>query len=338
MRRHRRRHLPSKWIFVLLFILFGMGIGYAAISTTLTIDGTSDIDSARWSIYFDNVQVTSGSVTADLPAITDDTTVSFSANLENPGDFYEFTVDIINDGTLDAKLNEINVLPVLTSEETNYFRYTVLYLDGSEISPNDSLKANTQETLLIRVDYLVQSDTSLYPTVDTNFNFSVSMNYIQGHGTEKRIVYYFGQQNFTIGESLPTGISTYNSYQEVIDASGYPHFLKIILAGENDIIKNAEVGIVKNDQVYYLKGRGSTQNSSWYNLDSIYYESNKQVLEALFNTEDCSGEADHYFCSHSEGVSIGSYISKDGFAYYEVNTNQCMIDSNGEFKCWGYNF
>ena len=119
MNRHRRRHIPSRLIIIVLFLIFGMGIGYAAITTTLEIDGTSDIDSASWNVHFANVQVTTGSVAAATPSITDNTSVSFSANLANPGDFYEFTVDVINEGTLDAKLDGIGILPVLTQTQQN---------------------------------------------------------------------------------------------------------------------------------------------------------------------------------------------------------------------------
>ncbi len=182
MRKGRRRHAPSKWVTVLLFVLFGMGIGYAAIATTLEIDGTSDIDRASWDVHFENVQVTSGSVTASTPTITDNTTVNFSANLANPGDFYEFTIDLVNAGTLNAKLDDIEILPVLTTEQANYFSYSVKYVPNKAINIDDGLEAGVTQTIFVRVEYLTQSNTSLYPTDDTNFSFSVAMNYIQGTG------------------------------------------------------------------------------------------------------------------------------------------------------------
>lgn len=182
--RRFRRHLPSKWIVVVMILLFGMGIGYASLSQTLEIDGTSDIDSASWNVHFENVQVTTGSVTAATPTITDNTSVSFSATLENPGDFYEFTVDLVNSGTLNAKLDGLEVLPVLTSEQANYFHYSVTYSDGTAIQNLDALDAGTQEIILVRFEYLELDDTSLYPEDDMDFDFSVSMNYIQGNGNK----------------------------------------------------------------------------------------------------------------------------------------------------------
>ena len=182
--RRFRRHLPSKWIVVVMILLFGMGIGYASLSQTLEIDGTSDIDRASWNVHFENVQVTTGSVTAATPTITDNTSVSFSASLENPGDFYEFTIDLVNSGTLNAKLDDIEVLPVLTSEQANYFQYSVTYSDETAIQKYDALDAGTKETILVRFKYLELDDTSLYPEEDMDFDFSVSMSYIQGNGNK----------------------------------------------------------------------------------------------------------------------------------------------------------
>jgi len=167
-----------------MILLFGMGIGYASLSQTLEIDGTSDIDRASWNVHFENVQVTTGSVTAATPTITDNTSVSFSASLENPGDFYEFTIDLVNSGTLNAKLDDIEILPVLTSEQANYFQYSVTYSDETAIQKFDALDAGTQETILVRFKYLELADTSLYPEEDMDFDFSVSMNYIQGNGNK----------------------------------------------------------------------------------------------------------------------------------------------------------
>jgi len=185
MRRTRfRRMAVHKYLLLMMgFLIFGMGIGYAAISQTLEIDGTTDIDRSSWNVHFANVLVSDGSVAADTPTITDSTSVSFSVNLDNPGDFYEFKVDVKNDGTMNSKIDSYQVLPVLTAEQQEFFEYTVTYVDGTPVQVGDALNAGSQETLLIRFHYKELNDTSLYPTDDVDFDFSVSLNYIQGNGT-----------------------------------------------------------------------------------------------------------------------------------------------------------
>ena len=67
------------------------GIGYAYLTTTLSINGVTDVDANNWDVYFDNVVVTDGSVSGEqeieAPTITSDTEVEFHVNLKQPGDY-----------------------------------------------------------------------------------------------------------------------------------------------------------------------------------------------------------------------------------------------------------
>ena len=176
MRFNPRR---SFMIMFLLLFIFSFGIGYALIATNLSIDGTVDLDNSKWDIHFDNIQVASGSVSADTPTITNDTTISFSALLDNPGNYYEFTVDVVNDGTMNAEIDSIAILPVLTAEQQEFFDYTVTYVNGASIEEGDLLLADSFKTIKITARYKENTDISLYPTADQTFDFSVSLHYVQ---------------------------------------------------------------------------------------------------------------------------------------------------------------
>ena len=184
VKKFLRFNHKQTFIYLFFFLLFSsLGLGYALISTTLEVDGTANVDDATWDIHFDNIQITSGSVTATTaPTIIDDTTVTFAATLENPGDFYEFTVDVVNAGTMNAKIDSLEILPDLTAEQSNYFYYNVTYADGFPVNLGDALNAGNTETLKILFKYKVLGDPSFYPAEDMNFSFSISMGYIQGTG------------------------------------------------------------------------------------------------------------------------------------------------------------
>ncbi len=47
---------------LLFIVLCTLGIGYALLQTTLTINGTSKIRGNTWDIHFENIDVTDGSV------------------------------------------------------------------------------------------------------------------------------------------------------------------------------------------------------------------------------------------------------------------------------------
>ena len=178
---HKRTFLVG-----LLFLLFiGVSVGYAFLNTSLNITGALNIAGSRWDIHFDNIEIEEGSVEATTsPTITDNTSISFSTTLNNPGEQYQFTVDLVNDGTYDAKLDSIEVTPTLTEEQQEYFKYIVEYTEGGEIKQGDGLDAGTSESIKVLVQYKENDDDSKYPGEDIEFNFLVTMNYIQGKGNE----------------------------------------------------------------------------------------------------------------------------------------------------------
>ncbi len=179
MRREKR-----KMLYTLLFLLLlGLGIGYAALTTDLTIDGVSEVTGSRWSIYFDNISEKSGSVVATTPATISSslTTVTYGVTLTTLGEFYEFTVDVVNDGTIDAmiesfssKLNgvEITTLP-------GNLEYSVTYFDGIPLAANQLLEAGDTDTYKIRIKYRDDLDPEDLNPDTTNLTLTFSVTYIQ---------------------------------------------------------------------------------------------------------------------------------------------------------------
>ena len=49
------RNKKRNRIFLLLILLLGIGIGFAALATTLKINGSTTITKNTWNIYWDNV-------------------------------------------------------------------------------------------------------------------------------------------------------------------------------------------------------------------------------------------------------------------------------------------
>jgi len=63
------------------------------------------------------------------------TSLSFGVTLDKPGDFYEFQVDAVNDGTLDAMLSIISTTVTSGGSPAtlpSYIKYTVKYADDEE--------------------------------------------------------------------------------------------------------------------------------------------------------------------------------------------------------------
>ncbi len=93
----------SFFIAFILLLLVIIGICYAYLTSNLSITGITEISGNSWNIHFTNVQVLNGSVNATTPAtidINDNTKVNYTIRLNKPGDYYEFTVDVVNSGTI----------------------------------------------------------------------------------------------------------------------------------------------------------------------------------------------------------------------------------------------
>ncbi len=168
---------------LLVLLLLFLTLGYAYLNQSLNINGNSILNNASWNVYWDNVQVTTGSVESSTPTIdSNKTTVTFSVHLSKPGDFYEFTVDAKNDGTIDAMIESIsstlNNNPITTLP--NYLYYSITYSDDRTIEANHLLKANDKEIYKVRVEYKLDISPEDLPTTNQTLNFAFQLNCIQG--------------------------------------------------------------------------------------------------------------------------------------------------------------
>lgn len=169
-------------IIVVLLLVIGISIGYAALSATLNINGQTTISKSNWDVHFGNLNITDGSVTATTDAAidTNKTDINYSVTLAQPGDYYEFTVDVTNAGTIPAKIASTPTLAGLSDEQKVYTNYTVTYQDGSTVSADDALSAGTTKTLRVRVEYKTDINSTQLPTTAQTVNLTFAMNFIQG--------------------------------------------------------------------------------------------------------------------------------------------------------------
>ena len=174
----RKKQKSKRLIMALaLILLVTISIGYAALSTELRINGTANIAATSWNVHFENVNVTSTNVTGNTAAVTEAPTVAennttttqltYNVTLNKPGDFYEFTVDVVNGGTVNAKIADNGITKTakiggsdLSEAQAKLVNYTVTYADagntavavGDKLAKNGTTGQDTK-TLKVRVEY-----------------------------------------------------------------------------------------------------------------------------------------------------------------------------------------
>lgn len=168
---------------IVLISIFSLTIVYAALSVTLNIQGSAKVSSANWDIHLDNVKVTNGSVSGTDPSITSPTTATFSTTLNMPGDFYEFTIDVVNNGTIDAMIDGVSKTPTLTTAQAKYLNYIVEYQNGESINNKQLVSKESFVRLKVRVEFRKDITASDLPTTSETLNLAFTVNYVQSDGT-----------------------------------------------------------------------------------------------------------------------------------------------------------
>ncbi len=279
--RNKRYHLI---IFVLLLFI---SIGYAVLSSTVNIQGVSKIRNANWDIHFENIAVNDDSV--PIVAANDDRAakihdddnrkVSFAITLDKPGDFYEFTVDAVNDGTIDAMVDTVvsNLNGEPITELPSYLNYTVLLTSGNEILPNHLLASDTRETYIVRVEYKrdIGNDEVVGEEVTLNFDFTV--NFKQADDSAVELIPYQVVHKY---ENLD------GTYQDVIEN------LKGVAGSPVTPAVKPKTGFVSpNTQTVDVSGDGSTVVTYEYRRATYHFS----IIDRTYIDADSTDDGDYLY-------------------------------------------
>ena len=178
----QKKFQTNRKAFILMTVLC-MGIGFAYLSSNLTITGNTSVSGNKWNVYFTNVQVSENSVEASVAPTTsgtNTTSIDYTVTLDKPGDFYEFTVDAVNDGTIDAMIESITT-PNIDSRVLQYLSYSATYEDGTALAQNNVLKKNTTTTYKIRVEFKRDIEPTDLSEDDINLTLTFGVNYVQSN-------------------------------------------------------------------------------------------------------------------------------------------------------------
>lgn len=178
----------------ILFLLIGLTVGYAALQRTLTINGTTTIADVKWDIHFDNVLVTNGSVaneegkpvyvTKPAQIVLDEknrkTKIEYSVTLPLPGTYYDFTADIVNEGSIAGKLESTPVVSGIEGYE-DILTYSVTYDDTARtaLAVGDTLRPDETKKIRVRIEFKKDITAAQLPENAVDLTLNVQLDYIQ---------------------------------------------------------------------------------------------------------------------------------------------------------------
>ena len=173
--RRTRRNKKQIIIGIISSIVLVLTIGYSFLSLNLRVLGLAHIG-AVWNIHFDNITINPDSVSlssGDIePEIDDDNDckINYKVTL-TPGDFYEFTFDIVNEGTIDGMIQNMitRIEEDATASLPSYIDYSVTYSDDVIIENNQQLLKGTTETIKVRLEFLDGENVPQSEIVDLSY-------------------------------------------------------------------------------------------------------------------------------------------------------------------------
>lgn len=199
MERERRSRVLA--VIAILIAVVSLGVGFAAYSRELTIDGTGTVEASSWEIRFENLgekQVTGTAVEVTAPTInTNDTNIGdYDVTFTTPGDSISYSFEIANNGTFDAELTTLTVPTPkcqgsgLTAEEdaSNVcanLEYKLVYSGsdastGTAVAKGDTIGAGERRYVTLTLTYKDTITADKLPQDDVEItDLAISLIYSQ---------------------------------------------------------------------------------------------------------------------------------------------------------------
>lgn len=302
-------------LIIFLLILF-ISIGFAYLSTNLSLFGTGIFKQNSWDIYFDNVdEETYKTDIVSAASVSNKVTINASINLMQPKSTYTMYADIVNDGSIDAMLDSWTINNDMDTDESKVFDINLTYADGVELTKYDLLSKESVDSIKLTVVYKDDISNSELLTSDGSLNISITLNYVQADEDVRErstgdiiVTYNYNDTfNFANGESMDTGyFANYDKDFSIVENVYIPGDLSLryLLIGSY----NGSASYEFNSELFSSKYR------LWFNNSPSYFADIKNTV--VNNDRNISNkiywDADNMHVScHIKGSAYDDSIESD---------------------------
>ncbi len=296
----RDRKKRNTIIGVLCCLLVFMGIGYAILSQTLTINGIGNVK-GNWNVEITSITLKSQTGRAtEVSSSYTATTASFEADLYMPGDSIEYEVTVTNNGNIDAVLNDIKQTKTNQHKDIKFSNSLI----GTEV-----LTAGSTMTFTMKVEFLESAEA--IPDIEKT-EYKIELVYIQYNGGE----YTPPAQSIgtlsdkILADNTAQSDSSINFSQISSDTNG-----KGLYYTSTNTEGNATTYYFRGDVANnYVKFGSQTKNTCKYNGTDVVYVSVGENVEFLYNPteEQClSGNV----CANS--TYYGTFVIDESVGFDE---------------------
>ena len=305
---HRSKRKRNIIIFSLVGVLLCMVVGYAAFQTRLEIKGTSKVTS-NWNILITNVTngTPTGSAENAIKPSWKNTSASMEANLYDKGDAMEYDVTIENQGTIDAKLNDI-----LTNLENSNSEAVLITFSG--YTKGEVLKAGGSKIVHVKIEYNPD-----YEGGETSSEVTIDFEYTQDNKSEDAPQSYLLTYDYkTNGGERVDSEGEYVTSGSNVNLSNVAYKTGWKFVGWNTD-KDAKIGLKE----YQMKEMATTLYAIYSKDLKATYEQGKNI-ESIGQKEDtCTMYNNETTCE----ITLPTITSKPG--YSSVGWSKASGDTTG---------
>ena len=151
----RGKKIGATLIAILIISIVTLTVAYAALSETLSIQGSAKVNASNWDINLNNSTTKTNSKTGTATytkPVVNGTTISYSVGLTKPSDSVTLYFDVLNNGDVTGEITSIiSSTPTCTSATgntadadlvCNNLEISLVYADGAAVSIGDVINTD----------------------------------------------------------------------------------------------------------------------------------------------------------------------------------------------------
>lgn len=283
----RRKNIKKIQAMIVILLICFISIAYAYLSSNIQINGTAVIKNKKWDIYFDNVEIYQGSVEPVVEPTTDaqnPLTIEYEVNLNKPGEYHKFDVDVVNNGEFDATLDSFTITK-LTAEQQKYLDYSVTYKDGTEIAKGDIVNSKSSRKLTVNLEYKKDITVEDLQTEDQTLNLSIELIYVLAETESDEPV---EDESTLVSDSLILGRTWGSRPGNVVDLS--THNQRVTVATPILLNKGDSITVTQNTSYefgYFFLQYNETDHKYHYTTDPGWQTALSTGDVTITATEEC---------------------------------------------------
>ena len=320
MKKGKRKNKKNRGLFLVVLAVLVVGIGFAALQKYLTIDGTASINSnfdVRFS-YIKTGDIVGGAYNKSEPTFTENT-ATFDAAFLAPGDSITYNIYVVNEGTMNAKLENIDV-NIDDNENISYEITGIKVGDIIESRPFSDLTMGdigspnpTERWFSLKLTYNGDGSEA------TTSNVKVTMKFIQTN------------------EQTNTQVSSISLIENEKPTVSY-HFAKL---------KTPDANGSSQGEFYFDWNSANAEQLSTYFIGTEVYQQYdggnwqmvKQASDEVLTTYGSNSlklrnvyaiNGVKYYSQYSDEFNIHFYV-QDGFVYYANDLNTIIGTDDSHF-------